>query len=479
MNSNTTEITKEIIKNVEDLMSQEMAQLNVPGSSIAIVKNDEIIYSQGFGASDIKQRLPSDTNTLYNIASCTKSFICLALILLEEEGKLNLHDPISRHIPCSLGFKDDPITIHHLMTHASGIPEIIGGLKDLERSIELPSFPLTSWDDFFRHINGANEYVSQKPGERFYYQNSGYVILGRIIEVASGLTLHQFIKEHILSPLQMKRSTFLKEDLENLDNVSHAYKLSDKEKKVVPTPYDNIDERFGYAPGGLFSSVSELANYMILHLNRGRFREIQLVEREKIDLMGTMHYQETSNSMVYTPMIGNFGVGGYGYGFAIHEDFYGYKLVHHSGSSIGASAWIAMLPELKLGVVILSNKHPSHRLLALGTLGLWLGIDILDEFPLFRYRNHLEKLTGDYELYKGVSKMKIISKEGVLYHQYEYRGSNLPLFPIESGRNDLITFNYYFITEVGEKEPIQFETDKDGTFWMHYDNLKWKKVKEK
>ncbi|MHA1543317.1 MAG: serine hydrolase domain-containing protein, partial [Candidatus Hodarchaeales archaeon] len=255
MKSSNPDITQEFIKKVEELMSQEMARLNVPGSSIAIVKNDKIIYSQGFGTRNIKQRLVSDVNTLYNIASITKSFICLALIILEEEGKLDLHDPISKFIPCSLGYKDDPITLHHLMTHSSGIPEIIGGLQDLERSIDIPSIPLTSWDDFFRHINSANEYISEKPGERFYYQNSGYAILGRIIEVVSGQNLNQFIKEHILSPLQMKKSTFLKEDLEKLENVSLAYKVSDKEKKVVPTSNDNIDSRFGYAPGGLFSSV--------------------------------------------------------------------------------------------------------------------------------------------------------------------------------------------------------------------------------
>ncbi len=175
-------------------------------------------------------------------------------------------------------------------------------------------------------------------------------------------------------------------------------------------------------------------------------------------------------------MIGNFGVGGYGYGFAIHEDFFGYKIVHHSGSRIGASAWIAMLPELKLGVVILANKHPSPRLLALGTLALLLGINLEERFPLFRYRNHLERLTGEYELFKGVSKMKITSKEGGLYYQFEGWGIDSPIIPFESDFDNLITFNYYFITEVGEKEPIQFELDNNNTMWMHHDRLKWKKI---
>jgi hypothetical protein len=162
---------------------------------------------------------------------------------------------------------------------------------------------------------------------------------------------------------------------------------------------------------------------------------------------------------------------------AFQEDFFGYRLIHHSGSWIGASAWLAMLPELNLGVVFLANKHPSPRMLALSTLAMLIGINIEKEFPLFKYRNHIEKLTGEYELYKGVGKMKLTAKGGLLYYKYDHWGINAPLIPFESD-NGLLTLNYYLITEVGGKDPVQFEIDDNGTIWMHHERLKWKKVRE-
>ncbi|MFX0050977.1 MAG: serine hydrolase [Candidatus Hermodarchaeota archaeon] len=481
MKTSPIEVTEEFIESLETLISEEMVRHKVPGSSIAIVKKDQIIYQQSFGARDLEGNLPVTPSTLFNIASCTKSVICLAIMKLEEQGKLDRNDPISKYIPCKLGFKDEPITIHHLMTHTSGIPEIVGGIAHLdlamEVKIEVPFIPFMSWNDFFRHINGAHEYLSEKPGKRFYYQNYGYTMLGRIIEVVSGGKLPDFIEQNILSPLNMKQSTFLKEKLDKLGSVSLAYKKFDIENRIVKTSYYRENEEFGYAPGGLFSSVVELANLVIMYLHRGRFLGTEIIGSDKIDAMFSMHSKETANSQLYSNTIGHFGESGYGYGLAIHEDFFGYRLIHHSGSWIGASAWLAMLPELQLGVVFLANKHPSPRMLALSTLATLIGIDVDKEFPLFKYRNHIEKLAGEYELYKGVGKMKLTAKGGLLFYKYDYWDINAPLIPFESDC-DLITLNYYLITEVGGKDPVQFEIDDNGTIWMHHERLKWKKVRE-
>lgn len=481
MKNNLIDITEDFTETLEMLISEEMVRHKVPGASIAIVKNDQIIYHQSFGARDLEGNLPVTPTTLFNIASCTKSIICLGIMKLEEQGKLDRNDPISKYLPCKLGLKDNPITIHHLMTHTSGIPEIVGGIAHLdlamEAKVEVPFIPFMSWNDFFRHINGASEYVSEKPGNRFYYQNYGYTMLGRIIEVVSGESLPEFIKKHILSPLQMKQSTFLKEELDKLENFSLAYKMSDQDNRIVKTSYYRENEEFGYAPGGLFSSVVELANLIIMYLHRGRFQGTEIIGSDLIDAMFTKHTTETPNSQLYSPTIGYFGEAGYGYGLAIHKDFFGYTLIHHSGSWIGASAWLAMLPELKLGAVFLSNKHPSPRMLALSTLAMLIGIDIKKEFPLFVYRNHLEKLAGEYELYKGVGKMKLTVKGGVLFYKYDYWRIDAPLIPFVTD-GDLITLNYYLMTEVGGKDPVQFEIDDNGSIWMHHERLKWKKLRD-
>ncbi|MFW9777740.1 MAG: serine hydrolase [Candidatus Heimdallarchaeota archaeon] len=482
MKADEIEITEDFVERLEILISDEMVRHKVPGASIAIVKKDKIVYSQSFGARDLEENLPVTPSTLFNIASVTKSIICLGIMRLEELGKLDRHDPISKHIPCKLGFADAPITIHHLMTHTSGIPEIVGGIAHLdlamEVNIETPFIPFMNWNDFFRHINGATEYVSEKPGNRFYYQNYGYTMLGRIIEVVSGQDLPEFIKQHILNPLQMNESTFLKNQLDKMGDVSSAYKMSEQEGRIVRTSYYRENEIFGYAPGGLFSSVPELANLIIMYLHRGEFRGNKLISSDRIDAMTSIHWKETANSKLYSSTIGDFGDSGYGYGLAIHENFYGHKIVHHSGSWIGASAWLAMLPDLELGVVFLSNKHPSPRMMALSAIVMLLGRDLNKEFPLLRHRNHIEKLAGEYELYKGVGKMKLAAKGGLLQYQFDYWGINSPLIPLERDDMDSVTLNYYLVTEVGAKDPVEFEIDEHGTIWMHHERLKWKKVRE-
>ena len=477
MKSPPMDINEDFIEKLEALISEEMVRHKIPGTSVAIIKKDKIIYQQGFGTRDLEGNLPVTPTTFFNIASVTKSVICLGILKLEESGKLDRHDPISKYLPCKLGYEDDPITIHHLMNHTSGIPEIIAGIgrQDLamEEGIDIPFIPFTTWDDFFRHVNGATEYVTEKPGRRLYYQNHGYTMLGRIIEIVSGKSLTDFIKTQILHPLEMKNSTFLKEDLDKLEELSLAYKT--KKSKVVKTKNFTENRIFGYAAGGLFSSVVELANLLIMYLHHGTFKGVEIIGSDLIDAMFTMSFEETQNSKLYTPTIGDFGKTGYGYGLAIHENFFGYKLVHHSGSWIGASAWFAMLPDLEIGVVILSNKHPSPRMLALAILGMLIDIDVKKEFPLLKYRHHIEKLAGEYELYKGVGKMKLIIKEGLLHYQFDYWAINTPLLPYD---DNPMAYNYYILTEVGEKDPVEFELGKAGTIWMHHERLKWKKVRD-
>jgi CubicO group peptidase (beta-lactamase class C family) len=482
MTNDQIQITEDFIERLEILISDEMVRYKVPGASIALVKKDRIVYHQSFGARDLEENLPVTPSTLFNIASVTKSIICLGIMKLEELGKLDRHDPISKHIPCKLGFKDDPITIHHLMTHTSGIPEIVGGIAHLdlamEVNIETPFIPFMNWNDFFRHINGAGEYVSENPGNRLYYQNYGYTMLGRIIEVVSSQHLPDFIKEHILAPLLMNESTFLKEELDKLENVSSAYKMSEQEGRIVKTSYYRENEIFGYAPGGLFSSVLELANLVIMYLHRGEFQGNKIISGDRIETMISIHFKETANSKLYSSTIGDFGKSGYGYGLAIHKNFYGHKIVHHSGSWIGASAWLAMIPELQLGVVFLSNKHPSPRMMALSALAILLGRDLNKEFPLLRHRNHIEKLAGEYELYKGVGNMKLTVKGGILYYQFDYWGINTPLIPRGDEEGDSVTLIYYIVTEAGAKDPVEFEIGENGTIWMHHERLKWKKVRD-
>ena len=135
-------ITDQFIDKFENLVADEMADIKVGGAAIAIVKDSEIIYDQGFGARELSKELPANTDTLFAIASATKSFVCLAIMQLQEKGKLDVNDPVAKYIPLKLGISDKPITIHHLMTHSSGIPDFSGHTYTyIEDSRDIPILP--------------------------------------------------------------------------------------------------------------------------------------------------------------------------------------------------------------------------------------------------------------------------------------------------------------------------------------------------
>lgn len=475
--------TEEMRVKFESLISDEMARTKTPGLSIAIVKNNEIIYNGNFGAADLENRLPANGDTLYRIASVTKSFICLGILILEDQGKLTTNDPISNHIPITLGMENTPITIHHLMTHTSGIPDIVHSIHEFhsyektEGEYDFPHIPMTTWDDFFRCVNTAQEFIHNKPGEHLHYQNDGYAMLGRIIEVVSGKDLNEFITDNILKPLNMTRSTFLSKIYDKLDNVATAYEESIKKKRIVTTKYSQRNEIFGYAAGGLMSSVNEMANYLLFHLNKGELNGKRILPIEKMEKMYEFYFEENSMNRLFGGSVGTFGKTGYGYGFGLYDDFYGYKLIHHSGSWTGSSAWFAFIPELNIGIVSLANKHPSPRLLALGALCMMIGKNIEKDFPLFSYRSHVEKLSGYYEGYQGSSKFKIYSKGGNLAMELPLWDLNVTLIPFIDKSESSITLNYYYLSETGAKQPVQF-TVKGDDIWLDHERLKAKKVKE-
>ncbi|MDH5401401.1 MAG: serine hydrolase [Candidatus Heimdallarchaeota archaeon] len=469
------EISPETQEILDTLIAEEMTVERVPGLSMAIVSKGKIIYTQNYGSKNLEERIPSDSDTLYRIASVTKSFICVGILQLHDLKKINIHDPISKYLPIKLGFEENPITIHHLMNHTSGIPDIVGGVSyhqfyHLIDDSQIPPFiPFTSWNDLYRHLNGAQEYITDIPGKRLYYFNIGYTLLGRIIELVSGMSLNEYLQQNIFSPLGMENSSFIVEDAEKTGNLSTPYKLG-KNNIVEKTSYYAVNNTFGYAPGGLFSSINELSNYMIMILNNGEFNGKRILSEHSIKLMQEFHFSETKNSQLFGNTIGNFGKAGYGYGFGVHDDFYGHKLVHHSGSHIASSAWFAMIPDLNLGVIFLANKHPSPRMFALATLGLLLKKDIHYQFPILKNRTLFKQLTGVYHTYKSISKIKIVAKGGSLFFCSLDDKHQVPIHR----QDDLL---YYFATASGEKDPVEFEIDQQGQVWLHHERRKFKKIR--
>lgn len=477
-------IDDEFIEKIDSMLTEEMILNDSPGLSIGIISGDQLVLIRNYGARDLESNIGCDSDTMYNIASVTKSFVCVALLKLQEMGKLNIDDEVKKYIPLKLGLEGHPIKIRHFMSHTSGMPDLgdtIWLTNEEERfgmTRKIPKVPFATWDDIYRHLNGASEYITDPPGTRFYYNNIAYELLSQIISKVSGQSFTSFIKEHILNPLEMSRSSFMSDELLKDNNIAIPYEsaVGSKTGKINKINYSGT--KFISAAGGLFSTINELSNYAIMHLNDGYYKGNQIITSENLSQMQDFQFTESYPNADFTAFYGDYGKTGYGFGLAIHDNFFGYKLVQHSGSYMGSSAWFALIPEKKIGAVFLSNKHPSPRMLAQVVLMMLLGKDPETDHNLLNIRAHHKKLTGKYETYRSLNKMQIISRGGALFYSIGEKIKNpLPIYPIPEKTKDPENLDYYVPTEIGGLMPFQFEIRDDQT-WIHMERDKWKKVND-
>jgi CubicO group peptidase (beta-lactamase class C family) len=449
-----------------------MEKGQIPGLSIAAVKDGEVVYARGFGARNVEQNLPATPDTLYGIGSCTKSFVALAVMQLVAQSKISLDDPASKYIPLEIGRPGKPITIKHLLTHSSGIPSLGTSTIALQRGIGVDVWvPWGGVDDFYRHVNGAGEEVAADPGDRFFYLNAGYRMLGHIIQEASGTRFDRYIIEKIIKPLKMRRTTLSKtEYLKERDRMT-PYRR-DGDGKLVPTefPYPNVDDNpdfsFIAAAGGIISSVKELTNYLTMNINMGKFEGVELLDRELMEEMWTPHAERSRNL---------YGIYGYGYGWGVTEDFLGSKMVTHGGSILVSTAHLAFVPEHKIGVALASNVAGfPHAAVAQGVLASLMGCDPEETVPTLRIWERMRALTGSYETYKGLAKAKIVSRGGLLFLVQKGFVSDIatPLIP----EDDLLESNRFHTWSEGVRQPVEFVVESEDKVDFYVERNRYHKV---
>jgi len=482
------QIDEKFTEKFEPLIADELSTLKIGGLAVAIVHEKGIVYSQGFGARDLEKSLPADPDTIFAIGSVTKSFVCVAIQQLAEQRKLDIDDSVSKYLPLKLDYENRPVTLRHLMSHTSGIPDLSGNTSTyLADSLDIPTppdaqlIPFASDNDVYRHINGAKEFVV-RPGERFHYNNLGYALLSFIIEEVSGEDFSSYVKKHVLDPLDMKRSTFLVKDLETDENVAQGYmnKRKGKDRGSVITAVPYFEKRTYSGAGGLLSSVRELANYMIMHMHEGSFGRDQILTRDSVQDMQISQLNEESLADQYLSALAMSGKGGYGLGLFVNEDFFGHRLIHHGGSTIGGSADFLFLPDLKLGIVALGNNAIGPHLIIYTGLAMLLGRDLETEIPFYAVRKHLESLTGEYETYKGGYKLKVTRQGALLQLEAafvsDWTGPPTPILPVNTKDHTNMTF--YIPTLSGARMLIFFEKDDKGDVWLSVERQRYKRAKD-
>lgn len=450
MSEMSNKISKEQWKEFEGLVSKLMQESQIPGLSIAVVRDNKVVYRNGFGARNKGKNVAATPDTLYGIGSCTKSFTALGILRLMEQGDLQLEDPLSKYLPIQLEHEDTPLTLHHLLSHSSGIPNLGSAETLIRRHCDLGEtwVPLADEDDLYRFVTEAQSEVVKDPGEHFFYFNTGYALLGQIIEAVSDMTYPAYIRKHFLHPLEMERSTFLEREYQEREDTMTPY--VQKDEKVQPTthPFD----QFIYAAGGLLSSVNELTHYLKFLLNAGEYNDSTVISPESLEKTISLH--------VETPK-GFYGREGYGYGWGITEDFFNRTMISHGGSTAVSSAFLAFVPDLKMGVATAANVGDGKgSLLAQAIFAMAIGKKPQNVIPQLQVQQRLKQLTGDYVSYKNITKVSISLKNGMLFIDYKDELMDLehPLIP----KTDTVENNHFYIYRMGNRMPVEFEIKDDG-----------------
>ncbi len=422
-------------RKIDELVTRTMVEEKIPGISLSVVDKEGIVYSRGYGSRRLEGNLPATPDTLYGIGSCSKSFAALAVMQLVERGKVDTHDLISDHLPVDFGSRE--VTVHHLLTHSSGMPSLAVSELLIDRLIGMDErgTPMGSLEDFYQHLNGAVDEM-REPGELFFYFNSGYTLLGELVSTLSGMPFEVFVKKNILEPLNMERSTFLEEEYEVDPDVMTPYFMDEDSPKPTPIPLREL----GYAPGGLMSSVRELSSYIMMNMNGDE----RLLDR---DLLEKMH-------MPYVKRPG----GAYGYGWSV-EEFMGHKFVGHGGSIAVSTAYVGFTPTAGIALLINTAGATSPQFLAKACLSLAEGRDHMEDVPYYTRRERMKQLTGEYHSYRGLKKARVEPLGALLKLTFLERLEK-ETYALVPEHKLLEGYRFHAITGDGTRIPVEFDVDE-------------------
>jgi CubicO group peptidase (beta-lactamase class C family) len=364
----------------EAFVDKLMKEYDAPGLCVGIISKGDMIYSKGFGYRNLEQKLPVTEETVFGIASVSKSFSALAIMQLAERGLLSVEHPVKRYLP-GFGLPDNSaewkVNIHNFLTHTPGIPPLPSLNYGIIESTELdekdreelsedelaPDRPsVEDTEGLLKFIANHDYQLLGRPGQYVSYSNDAYGLLGSIIELVSGKSYEDYLQENILMPLGMAHTTTRVDRIKELPDVTSLY-YKDKDDNLCTSEHWQEAPSFT-ACGFIKSTVRDLLSYLNLYLNNGTVGANCIASPCSISRMVTPYY-------LYNPDVW------YGYGFNIRPDYQGVTLIQHSGSLRGVASNIGYVPEKDFGVVVLCNLSgfPASKVW-LGAVNLLLGLPV-------------------------------------------------------------------------------------------------------
>jgi CubicO group peptidase (beta-lactamase class C family) len=357
-----------------------MREWGVPGAAIAIVRPDGVAYAKGYGAREIGKPDPVTPDTAFAIGSTTKAFTAAAIAMLVDEGKMSWDDPVRKHIPwfhLQDPAADQLVTIRDLLTHRTGLSRNdmlwYASPWDREELIRRLAFVRPS-----RPFRGA-----------WQYNNLMFLTAGYAASHAAGSSWEELVQKRIFDPLGMKSATFHVEDAQKQND--HATGNALRDGKVVTTPWRNIDN-IGPA-GSINSSVNDLSRWVRLQLNGGVFEGRRLISAASMAEMHTpqMAMRPEDWGRSWNPETRQMT---YALGWTLH-DYRGRYLVSHGGAIDGFRANITILPDDKLGIIVLSNLGQENMPEALRWTLIDIALGLAPRDWDAELRAHFKKETDD------------------------------------------------------------------------------------
>ncbi len=338
---------------IDSLYKNYAANNHFPAISFGLVVDGQLLYKNSYGYTDVAKKIAATSSSLFRIASMSKSFTCMAILKLRDEGKLNLDDPAYLYIPELQHLKyptaDAPvITIRHLMTHGAGFPEDNPwGDRQLADS-----------DKDLMEFIGKQISFSNPPGIAYEYSNLGFALQGKIISKVSGMRYEDYIKKNILEPLGMKTTTYEYGDVP-ADKLAHGYRWLNEKWNEETLLHDPKDGSWG-AMGAMISSIDEFANYMAFHMSAWPPNNAKDDGPIKRSSVREMHHPWRVNALNanYTFPDGRTcaTATAYCYGLGWMKDCDGKIYIAHSGGLPGFGSQWRIMPDYGIGVVAFANR---------------------------------------------------------------------------------------------------------------------------
>lgn len=319
-------------ESMADALFENAIGIDEPGAAVLLAKDGKITYQKGFGLANVNKEDQITPETHFRIGSITKQFTASAILKLQEQGKLKLTDRLSQYIADYP--RGDEVTIHHLLTHTSGIKSYTDKINFEDQEVTKPIQSIESHIESFK-----NDPYNFDPGESWSYNNSGYFLLGYIVEKVSGKSYESYLQDCFFNPLNMQNTGVHHEKI-NLNNEALGYSYQNGSFELAP----NWEMSWAGGAGALYSTVGDLHKW-----NEGIFNG-EVLSQES--LQKAFKPVLLNDSMEAQPK--------YGYGWMIGE-FRGWKDVSHGGGLPGFVTYLTRFPEQNVTVAVLTNTAPPKE----------------------------------------------------------------------------------------------------------------------